>query len=144
MQLQYLHSLVAPGEAVGLLAAQGVGEPSTQMTLNTFHFAGFGAKNVTLGIPRLREIVMTASTKPLTPSMTLPLLSHVTEKVATDFCKRMTRLRLAEVVDHVQVTESLTRAHRNRAQRHKRYVIRIDFYNKEACAEEYLITPEDI
>jgi DNA-directed RNA polymerase I subunit RPA1 len=40
MQLKYLYSLVEPGESVGLLAAQSVGEPSTQMTLNTFHFAG--------------------------------------------------------------------------------------------------------
>jgi DNA-directed RNA polymerase I subunit RPA1 len=43
MNLKYMHSLVDPGEAVGLLAAQSIGEPSTQMTLNTFHFAGFGA-----------------------------------------------------------------------------------------------------
>ncbi len=47
-------SLAAPGEAVGVLAAQSVGEPSTQMTLNTFHMAGRGEANVTLGIPRLR------------------------------------------------------------------------------------------
>jgi len=38
-----MRSLVEPGEAVGLLASQGVGEPSTQMTLNTFHLAGVGA-----------------------------------------------------------------------------------------------------
>ena len=44
-----------PGEPVGVLAAQSVGEPSTQMTLNTFHFAGRGEMNVTLGIPRLRK-----------------------------------------------------------------------------------------
>ena len=43
MWLRYVHSLVQPGEAVGLLAAQSIGEPSTQMTLNTFHFAGVGA-----------------------------------------------------------------------------------------------------
>lgn len=43
MHLKYQHSLAEPGEAVGLLAAQSIGEPSTQMTLNTFHFAGFGA-----------------------------------------------------------------------------------------------------
>jgi DNA-directed RNA polymerase I subunit RPA1 len=43
MQLKYQNSLADPGEAVGLLAAQSIGEPSTQMTLNTFHFAGFGA-----------------------------------------------------------------------------------------------------
>jgi DNA-directed RNA polymerase beta' subunit len=55
-----IHSLSEPGENVGLLAAQSIGEPSTQMTLNTFHFAGRGEMNVTLGIPRLREILMTA------------------------------------------------------------------------------------
>ena len=43
MDVKYMHSLVEPGESVGLLAAQSIGEPSTQMTLNTFHFAGFGA-----------------------------------------------------------------------------------------------------
>jgi DNA-directed RNA polymerase I subunit RPA1 len=54
-------SLADAGEPVGIIAAQSIGEPSTQMTLNTFHFAGRGDVNVTLGIPRLREIVMTAS-----------------------------------------------------------------------------------
>ena len=43
MWLRFRHSLADPGEAVGLLAAQSIGEPSTQMTLNTFHFAGVGA-----------------------------------------------------------------------------------------------------
>uniref|UniRef100_A0A1X7TNP5 DNA-directed RNA polymerase n=1 Tax=Amphimedon queenslandica TaxID=400682 RepID=A0A1X7TNP5_AMPQE len=43
-----------PGEPVGLLAAQSIGEPSTQMILNTFHFAGRGEMNITLGMPRLR------------------------------------------------------------------------------------------
>ena len=66
-------ALAAPGEAVGCLAAQSVGEPSTQMTLNTFHLAGHGAANVTLGIPRLREILMTASANLKTPCMTAPL-----------------------------------------------------------------------
>lgn len=49
------------------------GEPSTQMTLNTFHMAGRGEANVTLGIPRLREILMTAAARIKTPVMTLPL-----------------------------------------------------------------------
>ena len=52
---KYARALAAPGEAVGALAAQSVGEPSTQMTLNTFHFAGVSAKNVTLGVPRLKD-----------------------------------------------------------------------------------------
>ena len=54
MELKYARAAAASGEAVGVLAAQSVGEPSTQMTLNTFHMAGRGEANVTLGIPRLR------------------------------------------------------------------------------------------
>ncbi len=46
MELKYMRSLAAPGEAVGVLAAQSVGEPSTQMTLNTFHMAGMGGLRV--------------------------------------------------------------------------------------------------
>lgn len=42
---------------VGSLSAQSIGEPATQMTLNTFHFAGVSSKNVTLGVPRLKEIL---------------------------------------------------------------------------------------
>lgn len=61
MWVKYMRCLAAPGEAVGSIAAQSIGEPSTQMTLNTFHLAGHGGANVTLGIPRLREIIMTAS-----------------------------------------------------------------------------------
>jgi DNA-directed RNA polymerase I subunit RPA1 len=71
MALKYIKSLINPGEPVGVLTAQSIGEPSTQMTLNTFHLAGFGGANVTLGIPRLREIIMTAASKISTPLMQL-------------------------------------------------------------------------
>lgn len=50
-------SLVKPGEAIGLVAAESIGEPGTQMTLNTFHFAGVAEMNVTTGLPRIIEIV---------------------------------------------------------------------------------------
>ena len=50
-------SRVSSGECVGAIAAQSLGEPATQMTLNTFHFAGISAKNVTLGVPRFKEII---------------------------------------------------------------------------------------
>ena len=62
-----MHSMVDPGEPVGILAAQSVGEPSTQMTLNTFHFAGRGEMNITLGIPRLREILMVKINRSFSP-----------------------------------------------------------------------------
>jgi DNA-directed RNA polymerase II subunit RPB1 len=55
-----LTSIVAPGEMVGTIAAQSIGEPATQMTLNTFHYAGVSSKNVTLGVPRLKEIINVA------------------------------------------------------------------------------------
>ena len=58
IEQQFHKSLVTPGEMVGPLAAQSIGEPATQMTLNTFHYAGVSAKsNVTRGIPRLRELI---------------------------------------------------------------------------------------
>jgi len=69
---QYKLALVEPGEAVGTVAAQSIGEPSTQMTLRTFHYAGVRELNVTLGLPRLIEIV-DARKKPSTPIMTIYL-----------------------------------------------------------------------
>ncbi|WP_288007493.1 DNA-directed RNA polymerase subunit A'' [Thermofilum sp.] len=69
---RYLSSLVAPGEAVGMVAAQSLGEPATQMTLRTFHFAGVRELNVTLGLPRLIEIV-DLRREPSTPLMEIYL-----------------------------------------------------------------------
>ena len=45
------------GTAVGAVAAQSIGEPGTQMTLKTFHFAGVASMNITLGVPRIKEII---------------------------------------------------------------------------------------
>ena len=61
-------STVEPGEASGIVAAQSIGEPGTQMTLRTFHFAGVKERDVTLGLPRLIELV-DARKQPATPSM---------------------------------------------------------------------------
>ena len=68
----YKKALVEPGEAVGIVAAQSIGEPGTQMTLRTFHYAGVREQNVTLGLPRLIEIVDARRT-PSTPIMTIYL-----------------------------------------------------------------------
>ncbi len=68
----YKRSLVEPGEAVGIIAAQSIGEPGTQMTLRTFHYAGVREQNVTLGLPRLIEIV-DARRVPSTPIMSIYL-----------------------------------------------------------------------
>ena len=68
----YLNSLVDPGEPVGVVSAQSIGEPGTQMTLRTFHYAGVREFNVTLGLPRLIEI-LDARRTPSTPMMTVYL-----------------------------------------------------------------------
>ncbi len=57
MYREYELARVSPGESVGLIAAESIGEPGTQMTLNTFHFAGVAEMNVTLGLPRIIEIL---------------------------------------------------------------------------------------
>ncbi|GMH57319.1 hypothetical protein TrST_g8289 [Triparma strigata] len=108
---KYADALVAPGEAVGSIAAQSVGEPSTQMTLNTFHLAGHGGANVTLGIPRIREIIMTASRVLKTPLMSIPFNKNVDDKVQEKFARSYTKLSLREVLHHnggVTVNEKLT------------------------------------
>jgi DNA-directed RNA polymerase beta' subunit len=64
---------VQPGEQVGIIAAQSIGEPSTQMTLNTFHLAGVASKsNVTRGVPRLKELLKVTQ-NPKAVSLTIPL-----------------------------------------------------------------------
>jgi len=68
----YKRALVEPGEAIGIIAAQSIGEPGTQMTLRTFHYAGVREMNVTIGLPRLIEIV-DARRSPSTPIMTVYL-----------------------------------------------------------------------
>lgn len=70
IESRFCRAIVSPGEMVGVLAAQSIGEPATQMTLNTFHFAGVSSKNVTLGVPRLKEILNVAKNIK-TPSMTV-------------------------------------------------------------------------
>ncbi|EDO14315.1 hypothetical protein Kpol_162p1, partial [Vanderwaltozyma polyspora DSM 70294] len=72
IESQFLRSIVHPGEMVGVLAAQSIGEPATQMTLNTFHFAGVASKKVTSGVPRLKEILNVAKNMK-TPSSTVYL-----------------------------------------------------------------------
>ncbi|ANZ74287.1 BA75_00604T0 [Komagataella pastoris] len=72
IEAQFQRSLVHPGEMVGVIAAQSIGEPATQMTLNTFHYAGVSSKNVTLGVPRLKEILNVAKNIK-TPALTVYL-----------------------------------------------------------------------
>jgi DNA-directed RNA polymerase subunit A" len=83
--------MVEPGEAVGIVSAQSIGEPGTQMTLKTFHYAGAAEFNVTLGLPRLIEIV-DARRNPSTPMMTVYLKQiSPDEKVMEEHAKEVAR-----------------------------------------------------
>ncbi|KKK14769.1 hypothetical protein P175DRAFT_0522137 [Aspergillus ochraceoroseus IBT 24754] len=140
MNMKYMKSIVDPGEAVGIVAGQSIGEPSTQMTLNTFHLAGHSAKNVTLGIPRLREIVMTASKKIMTPTMTLTLNEELPKEHSERFAKAISKLSIAEVVDKVQVRERISSG----STKAKIYDIEISLFPAEEYTAEYAITIKDV
>ena len=77
----YKKAIIHPGEMVGMIAAQSIGEPTTQMTLNTFHFAGVASKsNATRGVPRIEEI-LSLSDNPKKPSTTIRLKSNEEQNV---------------------------------------------------------------
>jgi DNA-directed RNA polymerase I subunit RPA1 len=81
------------------------------MTLNTFHLAGHGAENVTLGIPRLKEILMTTPSNIKTPIMTLHFKKEYlkkNDKAAMEaFANRFKRLKLSDLVKDVKVSQSI-------------------------------------
>ncbi|KAK4119973.1 beta and beta-prime subunits of DNA dependent RNA-polymerase [Parathielavia appendiculata] len=139
---KYIRSLVEPGEAVGIVAGQSVGEPSTQMTLNTFHLAGHSAKNVTLGIPRLREILMTASAKISTPSMTLILNEELSKEDGERFAKSISVLPLAHVTKEAVVQEKVGRGVGYALA--KSFQIRLRFFEAEEYVKMYAIDIADV
>lgn len=139
---KYLSSLVEPGEAVGIVAGQSVGEPSTQMTLNTFHLAGHSAKNVTLGIPRLREILMTASNHISTPSMTLLINDELSEADGETFAKAISILPLSHVLDKVTVKERVGKGVGYRLA--KMFDVYLNFFSSEEYCKTYAIGVSDV
>lgn len=89
------------GEAVGAVGAQSIGEPGTQMTLKTFHFAGVASMNVTLGVPRIREIINAAKTIS-TPITTAKLEIENSEPFARVVKGRIERTVLSQIAKHVK------------------------------------------
>ena len=144
MNSYYMKCLCHPGEAVGLLAAQSVGEPSTQMTLNTFHFAGRGEMNVTLGIPRLREILMTASPNISTPSMDIPFRNDFDGDIETEAEKmrlKLTSVKLSDVLEFVEVKETLEITE---CLRFRTYDMTFQFLSKKVYREKFYTNPSSI
>nr|CAG4641431.1 EOG090X00BV [Eurycercus lamellatus] len=132
-----------PGEPVGVLAAQSIGEPSTQMTLNTFHFAGRGEMNVTLGIPRLREILCVASKAIQTPSMDIPLLLKGPKAVkqAEKLKLKLTRVTLADLLETVEVTERMSIRTSNRS---RIYGLTFTFLPHSSYKDRYCVKPKQV
>ena len=103
--LKYKQAIVHPGEMVGVVAGQGLGEPTTQLTLNTFHLSGVASKsNVTRGVPRIEEILRLTK-NPKNPSLTIHLkpLDEVAQDRATQYSTMLEHTKLVDVVKSVQV-----------------------------------------
>ncbi len=96
----YLRNLMEPGEAAGIVAAQSIGEPGTQMTMRTFHYAGVAEIDVTLGLPRLIEI-LDVRKNPSTPMMTVRLLPEYAKdkEKATEIANKIEATYILDVAD---------------------------------------------
>ncbi|XP_014487682.1 PREDICTED: DNA-directed RNA polymerase I subunit RPA1 isoform X2 [Dinoponera quadriceps] len=139
LSMKVMKTICPPGEPVGLLAAQSIGEPSTQMTLNTFHFAGRGDMNVTLGIPRLREILMMASKNIKTPSMEIPFKSNL-QNLAKQSKKLRVKLTKC-VLSDVLKTIAISREMEDTSNRRLVHTIRIEFLPHKYYKGEFSVYP---
>lgn len=102
---KYWRSIVEPGEAVGATGAQSLSEPGTQMTLKTFHFAGVASMNVTLGVPRLKEII-NASKNISTPIITAQLVQNDSSTSARIVKARIEKTTLGEIAEYIREVHS--------------------------------------
>jgi DNA-directed RNA polymerase II subunit RPB1 len=103
--LAYKKSVVHPGEMVGVIAGQSIGEPTTQLTLNTFHLAGVATKsNVTRGVPRIEEILR-LTRNPDKPSATVYLkpVDQFDKDKAANYCNMIQHTKLVDVVKSVEI-----------------------------------------
>ncbi|XP_012272524.1 DNA-directed RNA polymerase I subunit RPA1 [Orussus abietinus] len=139
LSVKSMKSLCPPGEPVGLLAAQSIGEPSTQMTLNTFHFAGRGEMNVTLGIPRLREILMMASRNIKTPSMEIPFRQDLDnpKRQENKLRIRLTKCKLANVLKSIHIDRRMETT----TPRQLVYTLTFEYLPHKCYKNEFFIQP---
>jgi DNA-directed RNA polymerase II subunit RPB1 len=103
--LKFKQAIVHPGEMVGIIAAQSVGEPTTQLTLNTFHNTGVASKsNVTRGVPRIEEILRLTK-NPKNPSLTIALkeFDQLEQDRASKYANMIEYTRLNDIVTGVQI-----------------------------------------
>jgi DNA-directed RNA polymerase II subunit RPB1 len=102
IRFRYVKALCHPGEMVGVLAAQSIGEPTTQLTLNTFHSAGTVKANATSGVPRIEEL-LSASSNPKRPGNTAYLLPNTTKREAIAKMKEIQKTTLRDITRSVRI-----------------------------------------
>ncbi|NGM68416.1 DNA-directed RNA polymerase subunit A'' [Natronolimnobius sp. AArcel1] len=129
VELRYLDTRVDPLDPVGTVSAQSIGEPGTQLTMNTFHYAGVAEIDVTQGLPRLIELVDARKT-PDTPMMTV----HLEDEYATE------REKAHEVVWNIEATKILALGDVSTNVADMRVQISL---NRDTL-EERMITPEEV
>ena len=102
--LHYKIGIVNPGEMVGLIGAQSIGEPATQMTLNTFHQAGASKSNVTRGVPRLEEL-LSLTDKLKNPSITIKLKPDDEKSLekSINIVSRIEHTRMRDIVEKAEI-----------------------------------------
>ena len=108
--VKYKRAKVEPGTAVGAIGAQSIGEPGTQMTLKTFHFAGVASMNVTLGVPRIKEII-NASKTISTPIINAVLVTDDDERSARVVKGRIEKTLLKDISMYIQDVYKESRAY---------------------------------
>ena len=102
----HVNGKMDPGEAIGIVTAQSFGEPSTQMALNVFHFAGVQEMQVTAGLPKLIEI-FDARKKPSSPKMEISLLKEYNnEKNAKIFAEKIKEVTIKEIASEINLNFS--------------------------------------
>ncbi|KAJ3826441.1 hypothetical protein F5878DRAFT_258749 [Lentinula raphanica] len=94
--VKHVKARIEPGSTVGAVGAQSIGEPGTQMTLKTFHFAGVASMNVTLGVPRIKEIINAAKAIS-TPIISCKLVTADSEASARIVKGRLEKTLLGDV-----------------------------------------------
>lgn len=106
---KYERAKVEPGHAVGAVGAQSIGEPGTQMTLKTFHFAGVAGMSITQGVPRIKEII-NASKVISTPVITCPLYTKNSLEAAKIVKARIEKTFVSDVISFIEDMWSARRA----------------------------------
>ena len=104
---QYEKAVIHAGEMVGITAAQAFGEPTTQMTLNTFHSAGMASANVTLGVPRVEEIIKFVK-KITTPSIILMPNKNLTDKQVDKIVDELRYISFKDIIQSIDINSNNT------------------------------------